>query len=444
MRTATVLAALAAVTFFTAPAAHATDGHFLHAVGAVSSAMGGVGIAYPNSLLSTYYLNPAGLAKFDTTQIEFGFELFKADRTVSSGITFPNGFEFRGQTRSKSEYVPIPAMAFSIPVSDKVVIGLGGLGIGGFGVDYAADPTNPILLPQPFGFGQVFSNYSLLKFTPSVAWKITENLWLGANATVAWSSLSVKPAPFAPPAVSPNPDGSFSAFYSDATATDGAFGTGLGIGLTYNSDAFYFGINYQTPTWFEEFTWNTTWANPALPNYGGPREISFRLDTPAVFGIGAAFAPADFMVLELDARRLMYGSTKGFELENPDQPFDQFGAVAGFGWESIWSWSVGGQFGVSEAVYLRAGYNYSQNPVPDKLAMINVPAPAIVKSHLTLGMGLKLGGGFDLDLAYYKAFSNEGTGPLWGPQGPMPGSFVTNELSEHSLLMQFSFITGRR
>lgn len=441
-RPVVLLATFVALLLAVPSPALATDGHFLHGVGAVNSAMGGAGIAYPASLLGTYYLNPAGLARFDSTRIEFGFELFKPDRTVSSGVTFPNGFEFRGQTRSKSDWVPIPAMAFSIPVSDKVVIGLGGLGVGGFGVDYPADPSNPVLLPQPAGFGQVFSNYSLLKFTPALSWKINENLWLGVNANVAWASLSVRPAPFAPPAVSVGPGG-FDAFYSDAAASDGAFGTGMGVGLTYNSDALYVAVNYQTPTWFQEFEWNTTWANPALPNYGMPRTIDFRLDIPAVFGFGVAYAPSDAMVLEADVRRIMYGSTKGFELENPDRPFDQTGAVAGFGWNSIWVFALGGQFGISDTLFVRAGYNYSENPIPDELSMINVPAPAIMQSHLTAGLGLKLGGGFDLDFAYYRALEVDQTGPLWSPLGPVPGSFVTNAMSEDSLLMQFSFITGR-
>lgn len=47
------------------PRASATDGHFLHGVGAINSAMGGAGIATPESLLGTFNLNPAGLVAFD-------------------------------------------------------------------------------------------------------------------------------------------------------------------------------------------------------------------------------------------------------------------------------------------------------------------------------------------------------------------------------------------
>ena len=145
---------LLATLLATPVAVHATDGHFLHGVGAINSAMGGAGVAAPTSLLGTYYLNPAGLMAFDGTRVEFGFELFKPSRTVESTFTPAS---MSGSTTSKSDFVPIPAMAFTVKLNnEKVVLGVGALSIGGFGVDYPSSTTNPILAPQPNGFGQVF------------------------------------------------------------------------------------------------------------------------------------------------------------------------------------------------------------------------------------------------------------------------------------------------
>ena len=50
--------------------ARATDGHFLHGVGAVNNAMGGAGVAAPVSILGTFYLNPAGLIAFDGLRVD--------------------------------------------------------------------------------------------------------------------------------------------------------------------------------------------------------------------------------------------------------------------------------------------------------------------------------------------------------------------------------------
>ena len=55
------------------PRAAATDGHFLHGVGAINSAMGGVGIAgAKDDVLGALYHNPAGFAKQSGTVLVIG------------------------------------------------------------------------------------------------------------------------------------------------------------------------------------------------------------------------------------------------------------------------------------------------------------------------------------------------------------------------------------
>ena len=68
-----------------APGASATDGHFLHGVGAINSAMGGVGVAgAKDDILGTLYHNPAGLMALDGHHAAFSMELFKPDRTLTA------------------------------------------------------------------------------------------------------------------------------------------------------------------------------------------------------------------------------------------------------------------------------------------------------------------------------------------------------------------------
>ena len=68
-----------------APGASATDGHFLHGVGAINSAMGGVGVAgAKDDVLGALYHNPAGLMGLDGHHAAFSMELFKPDRTLTA------------------------------------------------------------------------------------------------------------------------------------------------------------------------------------------------------------------------------------------------------------------------------------------------------------------------------------------------------------------------
>jgi len=406
---------------------YATDGHFLHGVGAVNSAMGGAGVAARGDLLGSFYLNPAGIFTENGSRVALGFEMMKAQRSVRSAMT-----GFSGETESKAAFVPIPAFGWATSVGDNLTFGVGMLGIGGFGVDYPADVANPILSPRPNGFGQVYSNFQFMKISPSLAFRAGEKLQLGVSLNMDWASLAVDPMPTASPAFDP---GTGTAYYSRATAADGAFGFGFQAGLIYElSDALAVGVSYSSPQWFQDFEYNAVYENPNLPNFQTAREISFAMDVPAMYAAGVSMDMGSLQ-WNADVRYLTYSATAGFD----EKGMDQTGAVKGFGWDDILVLATGIQYHLGAAVALRGGYNFSQNPIPDELSAFNVPAPAIVQHHATLGVGFK----FDdlgIDVGYYRAFENEITGPFQ----PMPGMSldVTNKMMEDSFLLSFSFAPG--
>ncbi len=411
-----------------APGASATDGHFLHGVGAINSAMGGVGVAGAKDLLGAFYHNPAGLMAFEGSRFDLSMEMFRADRTLTATAPTEQG-PFTGSQVSKSEFVPIPAFGWSTQLKEgKVVVGLGGLGIGGFGVDYRQNNMHPLLAPKTMGgFGQVYSNFSLLKVSPSVAFAASDKLWIGFAANVDWASLAVDPFPAA------SPDGGI---YPGATSADGAFGFGFQAGLIYQlTDAASLGLAYTSTQKFDEFKWNSVNDNPEDPAFGTFRELEFGMDVPAVLAGGVALDVSPRLFLAADAKYIMYSSTEGFE----ESGFDQTGAVKGFGWDDIFVFATGAQFQASEKVALRAGYNYSENPIPDENSFFNVAAPAIIQHHLTLGLGYELTDGLEISGAYYRAFEGKVSGPMWHPaMGEVPGSNVTTTMTEDSFIAQFS------
>lgn len=437
----TAILACVGLLFVPASAALATDGHFLHGVGAINSAMGGIGVAEPSSILGAFYVNPAGLAAFRGTAIELGFELFKPDRTLSSSAG-----PMSGSTRSTSQFVPVPAFGWSREVvDDKVVVGVAGLGIGGFGVDYPVDPGNPVLAPRPYGFGSIFSNFSLMKIIPGIGWHATPKLRLGAALNVDWASLAVDPMPVAAPAVDPGPDGTPGtpddrAYYSSATAAAGAFGIGAQLGMQYAiGGGVSAGLAYTSPQVFQRFEYHAVYENPNLPSYNMPRTIRFAMDVPAVYGGGLAWSAGQRLTLGVDGKYITYESTRGFS----ESGFAPDGAVKGFGWKNIWSVASGAQFRPTARTALRAGYNYSGNPIPDDLSMFNTAAPAVVQHHLTLGAGYVFDG-FGVDVGYYHAFRNSITGPFQTMGGPAPGTSITSSMTESSFLVGITYNPPRR
>ena len=435
MRSIRCLALAAFALAVAPPHAAATDGHLLHGVGAVNSSLGGIGVASNASLLGSFYVNPAGLASFDGTNLEMGFELMRAERSVYSSAG-----PMSGSTTSAADWTPIPAFGFSTKLANGVVIGLSGLGIGGFGVNYASNPTNPILAPRPNGFGQVYSNFQLMKISPAVAWSMGPKLRVGLAANINWQSLAVDPMPIAAPDFDPGPDATPGtaddrAFYPSATAADAVFGFGFQIGMQYDvSDQLTVGAAYTSPGTFSEFEFTSTHANPNLPNYGTPRTFTFRMDVPAIYALGVAFNPSPKLHLGVDAKYITYSSTEGFEEKGYNPDF----SVKGFGWEDITVVAFGAQYRLSESFTLRGGYHYSGNPIPEEQSMFNIPAPAVVQQHITAGFGYTIVRGVELNVAAYQALENSITGAMYRPAA-LPGTSVTNTLAETSLLVGFTF-----
>src|SRR5215470_18096480 len=97
---------LAAAALAAAPAA-AGNGHFLHGVGAVNSAMGGAGVALPNDTLGALNLNPALLTELEGNGFEFSAEYAKPGNAVTSQVG-----PFSGRTQESGRTPLIPAFGF--------------------------------------------------------------------------------------------------------------------------------------------------------------------------------------------------------------------------------------------------------------------------------------------------------------------------------------------
>jgi long-chain fatty acid transport protein len=422
---------LTALAAYAAPA-FATNGHVLHGVGSVNGSMGGAGIATSIDAIGSNHNNVSSISFLERSAIEIGAELFIPDRSLSSSVSGAAS----GSVDSETRAAVIPSLGVVYKLDNTWTLGLTALGIGGFGVDYPGNLPNgsgafsPVSAPQAFGgFGAIYSNYQFLQVTPSVSYQLSPNVSLGAGVNIDWASLAVEPWPATPPNASGYPTGTH-----DSTA----WGAGFTVGATYKpSQQWALGLVIKSPQWFEEFSWNSQFPD------GTPTSFDFRLDYPLIVGGGASYRPTQQWLVAADVKWINYSGTRGFEEKNfassASGPF-----VQGFGWEDIWTFSVGTQYELTPRFAVRAGYNYGENPIPTEQQFFNVFAPAIVQHHLGAGFGYKMTSSLDVNVAYYHAFENEESGPFisGGAPGfppvnqPVPGTEVNNRLSEDSVSLQ--------
>lgn len=409
------------VTAFTLTAlpAWAGNGHVLHGIGAVNSAMGGAGVALPNDALGTLHLNPALLADMEGSHFEFSAEYNKAKNAVESQVG-----PFAGRTEEAGDTALVPAFAWTHRKDgSRFAYGMGFLGMAGFGADYPQDPTNPLLAPQPQGFGRVYSNYQLMRVPTSLAWKLNDAFSLGVSLNVARSALTASPAGFAAPDCS----GPAGPCFVPSVNADSAWGFGASVGVRYAiNPTFALGAAYNSEIDFEDFEWNSAVANPNLPTFGRSRAIKLQLNFPATFVAGVAITPGDKLAIALDGKVINYEDTEGF--------------AETLGFEDINVIALGVQYKATERFTLRAGYNKSDNPIPAERTFFTVATPAIFEDHYTVGLGLQATDNMELNVAYYQVPENRISGPFVSPViGPVPGTRVTTEMAMESVVATFSF-----
>ncbi|MCA9259487.1 MAG: outer membrane protein transport protein, partial [Planctomycetales bacterium] len=237
-------------------------GHMLDAVGPVNQSMGGAGVALPLDAIGALHWNPASITALPSSEMGFGFMGFAPETELSSRVD-PGAFgpgappaTMQGSTKSDTDINPIPSLAVVQCRHDSPwCFGLGGYAIGGFGVDFPTSSTNPILTPQPpsggVGFGSIYSQFQLMQFCPTVAYRTQSGLSLGFAPTFNWASLAI--TPFS--AATPNGDGS----YPSGAQADSAWGLGFQLGVFYEAPCrpWNFGFSYKSPQWFETFEINS-------------------------------------------------------------------------------------------------------------------------------------------------------------------------------------------
>jgi long-chain fatty acid transport protein len=398
--------------------------------------MGGTAVAAPIDATGALFWNPATTSVLPSS-LDFNVELLQPQSSISSSL--PAGSlgpgipaaGMSGSDRGHNGVFPAPAMALVFhPDDSALTFGLGVFSIGGFGVNYPASSTNPILTPQPpngVGLGALFSQLQLIQIAPTVSLQLTDRLSIGGGPTVTMADLQADPL-FV---VSPDANGA----YPSGTHTHFTWGGGFQVGAFYKLDGGWnLGASFKSPQWFNNFDFQAT------DDKGRPLPSSFRFDLPLIASVGVGYTGFDRWLLAADFRYIDYGNATGFHQSG----FDSTGALQGLGWHSIFAMSTGAQYRVTDAVSVRVGYSYNQNPIPDNQASANVVSPLILEHTVYVGASYRVTDSFLLSLAYLHGFQNSIQGPLVTSLGTVAGSSVQTSASLDAVVLGATVFFGSK
>ena len=404
----------------------------LGGAGPVNRSMGGASTAAPIDAAGALYWNPATITALPRSEMSYGIEVLIPRTTIASripaGVLGPNAIS--GNSGGNNGVFPLSTFALiHRPEDSSITYGLGFFTLGGFGVNYAASTTNPILSPQfpnGRGLGSLYSQYLAYQLAPTIAVKISDSVSIGFSANLDFGQLSINPALFSPPTIVGSSAGPGPVY---APATDGRlrFGGGFHAGIYYDGGGDWrFGAAVKSPQWFETYTYNAVSAS------GQPVTPKFDLDFPLIASVGTSYVGIEKLLLAADLRFVDYRDTNGFRQTG----FTPQGVLRGLGWQNVFALALGSQYRMTDAVSLRAGYTFSLDPVGNAVTSYNLAAPTIIQHSLSAGFSYAVTKSLNVSLAYVHSFQNSNTGPIIQPfLGAIPGSSVRSAATADSVII---------
>ena len=386
-----LLVALLAGAGFMTGSAEATNGYFAHGYSIESKAMGGAGVALPQSSLDAS-VNPALMA-FIGKRADISLSIFNPNReyTVAGNPSgFPNTFGLQpGTVKSDSNYFLVPAMGANWTLSSTASVGISVYGNGGMNTDY---DKSTFYGTRPTGV-----DLMQLFIVPTLSVKVTPKHSVGFSPIIAYESFE---------ALGLQAFSAFSSKPNDLTNNGHDSALGLGGRIGYYGEILPYlsvGASYQTKIWTSKFD-----------KYSGLFADQGSFDIPANWTIGIAVKPTPALAFLFDVQRIYYSDIAS--ISNPMMPNLMTAALgsnggAGFGWHDMTVYKAGVQWKSSDAWTWRAGYSYGEQPIRSEDVMFNILAPGVIERHATVGVTRAISKTQDLSFSLMHAFSKTVSGP---------------------------------
>jgi long-chain fatty acid transport protein len=396
-----ILLGLASMFIFTSGTAHALNGPQFIGFSAESTALAGAGqvAVADTSALNT---NPGALSliqgtRFDVTAGFIQAFLHHSDVFGNTNVGGQNNAYAIGNLGVATRLSSLPGLT----------IGAGIFTHGGFGSDYRN-------LRTAFGTQDAASSFfRYLKFAIGLSYEATDKLSFGIAPSIGYSDVSLRLFPGTSVLPSPGLPNGFAGFnIRDTCARNGGLGA---LGGDCPSDVVFavkVGAMYRALPWL---TVGATYTSPVSFNYTGGQATlnfsSFGLGTvnydasvtgikwPQQVDVSMAAKPTEQFMVALTTSWINWASINTVDITatNPNNPLApaQVNLSIPFNWKDQVVIALGVSYSVlqesswanKDRLVLRAGYNYSNNPVPKET--LSPLWPLINEHHFSGGIGFR-------------------------------------------------------
>lgn len=371
------------------PAAHATNGYFPHGFGLKAKGMGGASQALTHDAFAG--VNNPAQAAWVGNRFEVGAEIFNPKRSAT--LATPMGSM---EVESGKNAFLIPEMGYNVGLSNRLGVGITVYGNGGMNTEYPAvfpgDTNFLCSSPTTCGQGKLGVDLMQLIVAPTVAYKLTDRHSVGISPLLVYQSFKAY---------------GLQAFGLPNQGRDSSTGVGLRLGyMGQLSDSVSVGASFSPKIDMSRFK-----------KYGGLFAENGDFDIPENLSIGVAFKLTPAVQVALDYQRINYSGVRSIGNASMANFANGFGAPngPGFGWQDVKVAKIGVQWQVNPAWTLRVGYNIGSNPVRSDDVYLNILAPGVVRSHLTVGATYAWSAKEELTLAAWHARRHNVEGSMPAP-----------------------------
>ncbi len=304
---------------------------------------------------SAILFNPGGLTQIKTSAAYFGVTAVKPTTTYTS----PSG---ESETTGSRVFFPPHLYVASRLGADDFAFGLG--------------------LYSPFGIGgrkwsttgltryqSTESTISTFSVNPTVAWQVLPHLSLAGGVDYMRAEVGIKRM------IDQSALGASDA-ESKLKADGGGWGYNLGMLLFVGEDV-RIGLAYRSKI--------TVKYNGAA-DYATP--VSTTSHFPEIYSFGAAYKPNAHLVLDADVELVRWSSFDRMDLEVQQQapPFITNSSIP-LDWKDSRQYKIGVEYQMGERLFLRSGYAYIKNPVPEHT--LEPGNPDADQQYFSIGTGYR-------------------------------------------------------
>lgn len=342
-----------------------SNGLNLNGSGSKAIAMGGAFVGLADDYSAVFW-NPAGLTQMKEAQLSVFFTDIIPKGTYQWDLV---GID----TKMESKHYPSGGLGYFKPLSEKVVIGFYAYVPSGLGGTWKGAELAVLSGGAVFDWS---SQVGQIAFSPSVAFKVSDQFSLGFAFNVSYGLLKLK---------RPTDLGQY-----EEDLNGIAFNATFGL-MFKPSDKFSLGLSFKTPMKVK-VKGDAMMPGAALFGLPGMDEAERETTWPMWFGAGIAFTPNDALTITMDAQYTNWAKMDSIPISytNPGWiAFFESGSELTLRWKDAVQWRFGLEYKVSDTFALRGGF-YT-DPVVAPIDTHNILLPELGYNFVTFGFGYKKG-----------------------------------------------------